>query len=448
MGEFRYRGTTVAGKPVQGTLSAANRREARSSIQDICRQRQIQLEAIEQRVTFVYKVQKGTGKPTDGEQKAFSAEEVDRALRKMGFNVIFVRKKLLDFKAAPPSADVAMFIRICADLLRERLPYEEVIQLVVNDTPNKVLKETLVEINQDLKEGKEGAEVYSKHANVLGRFTAHMLGVASTSGNMVEIYDSTAKFLERTEKFKKNIRSALVMPIFVVVVLFSALVYYVMDIFPKTGEMFERFDIELPPMTKFTLQLSHFLRDNALWLFPAILIPIVLFVLWSRTDKGRYYVDRSVIKIPVIGGLMHKTSIEIFARVFYALYSGSGQNIEVIRTAAEACRNSYMEKQIKDIAIPLMVKEGKGFVESLEKTGVFTQNALSRFRSGAESGALRSAAQQLANYYETETTYRMQTIIDLINMAIAMFIFGVTLLLTLVSSETAFIKPKSPISGQ
>lgn len=446
MPEFRYRGSTVTGKPVQGLLTALNRREARKTILAICRQRQIQLDAIEQRATFLYRVQKGTAKPTDGEQKAFNAEEVDRALRKMGFNVIYVRKKLLDFKPAPPSADVAMFIRICADLLRERLPYEEVIQLVVNDTPNKVLRDTLVEINQDLKEGKDGAEVYGKHASVLGRFTAHMLGVASTSGNMVEIYDSTAKFLERTEKFKKDIRSALVMPIFVVVVLFAALTYYVMDIFPKTGEMFERFDIELPPMTKATLQLSNFLQDNSLWLFPAIILPIAAFVLWGRTPKGRYFVDRSIIKIPVIGGLMHKTSIEIFARVFYALYSGSGQNIEVIKTAAEACRNTYMERQIKDIAVPLMVKEGRGFVESLEKTGVFTQNALSRFRSGAESGALRTAAQQLANYYETETTYRMATIIDLINMAIAMFIFGTTLLLTLVSSETAFIKPKSPMA--
>ena len=82
--------------------------------------------------------------------------------------------------------------------------------------------------------------------------------------------------------------------------------------------------------------------------------------MFVRTSKGRYLKDRYIIKIPVIGSLLHKTSIEIFGRVFYALYSGSGENIAVIRVAAEACRNSYMERQIKDVAIPMMLKGGEG----------------------------------------------------------------------------------------
>jgi len=371
---------------------------------------------------------------------------VDRALRKMGFSILSIRPKLFEFRMAPPSKDITMFIRICADLLRERLPYDEVIALLVNDTQNRVLRETLLEINQDLKEGKDGVEVYGKHASVLGKFTAHMLGVASTSGNMVEIYDSTAKFLERTEEFKKNLRSTLVMPIFVVVVLFAAIIYYIVDIFPKTGRMFEKFDIPLPPLTAGTMKVSEFLTGNLVWLIPALVVPVVAFVLFVRTPRGKLWLDRNILRIPVIGPLLHKTSIEIFARVFYALYAGSGQNIDVIRTAAEACRNSHMEKQIKETAIPLMLKEGRGFVESLEKTGVFTPNALSRLRSGAESGALKTAALQLANYYETETTYRMRNVIDLINILIAMFVFAVTMFLSLVSSESAFIKPKSPLA--
>jgi type IV pilus assembly protein PilC len=154
--------------------------------------------------------------------------------------------------------------------------------------------------------------------------------------------------------------------------------------------------------------------------------------------------DKYLIRIPLLGALFHKTSIEIFSRVFYSLYSGSGDNVSVIKIAAEACNNKYMEKQIKEISIPLMLKEGKGIVESLEKSGIFTRTALSRFTAGAETGTLKYSSLQLANYYEKETTYRLKNIIESIQIMIGIFIMIVLVALTIVSSETAVIRPKSP----
>ena len=273
----------------------------------------------------------------------------------MGYKVLSVRKKPFDFKLKPPAKDVSLFIRICADLIREKLPYDEILQLVGNDTENKALRDTIKEIGQDLKAGKEGSEVFGKHEKALGKFTTFMLAVASTSGNMAEVYESTAKFLERNEEFKKSIKSALIMPAVIVVVLSGAVVYYVAYIFPETANMFIKFGIELPPMTAATLDLSNFLTANIWWLAPVFAAPMIALLAFIRTPRGTYLEDRYLLKIPVIGSLMHKTSIEIFARVFYALYSGSGENIKVIQIAAEACRNTYMERQIKDIAIPAMI---------------------------------------------------------------------------------------------
>ena len=161
----------------------------------------------------------------------------------------------------------------------------------------------------------------------------------------------------------------------------------------------------------------------------------------GKTKKGKLFIDKYIIKIPVIGDLLHKTSIEIFARVFYTLYSGSGQNIEVIKVASEACRNTYMEKQIKDIAIKRMLKDGAGLIESMEDTGVFTRTALSRFRLGAESGSLRENARQLAEYYEVQTTYKMQSVIDTISLFVNLFIMIALIGITVVSSESAVIQP-------
>ena len=131
-------------------------------------------------------------------------------------------------------------------------------------------------------------------------------------------------------------------------------------------------------------------------------------------------------------------------RVFHSLYSGSGDNVAVIRIAAEACNNKHIEKQIKEITIPLMLKEGRGIVESLEMSGVFPRTALSRFRAGAETGTLKHTSLQLAHYYEKETTYKLNNIIESIQVTIGVFITVVLIALTIVSSETAVVRPKTP----
>jgi len=444
MAEFRYHGMSAAGRPVQGMLAARNKREAHLKLSELMRAKRFSLSSLEKKRTYVYKVQKGTERPVVGERKAYSPEELTRALRAIGYRVISVRRKLLDFNMRPPTRDVVMFIRLSADLLRENLPYDEVLQLLGADIQNKALKDSIKEISSDLKDGKEGKEVFAKQEGALGRFAAHMLGVASTSGNMVEIYESTAKFLERNQTFKKNLRSALIMPSVTVFLLLCATLFYVGYIFPKTAEMFLKFKMELPPMTKFTLDMSHFLQDHIFIILAVIFLPIAFGLKFAFSKKGRFYVDKYIIRLPIIGSVLHKTSIEIFCRVFTALYSGSGENIDVIRTAAEACRNRYMERQIKEITLPMMIKEGKGLVESLEKTGVFTDTALNRLRGGAETGTLRKTALQVANYYEKETTYKMKAIIDWVQVFVAFFVLIVMTAITVVSSETAIIKPKRP----
>jgi len=102
-----------------------------------------------------------------------------------------------------------------------------------------------------------------------------------------------------------------------------------------------------------------------------------------------------------------------------------------------------MEKQIKEVAIKMMLKEGAGLIESLKATGVFTDTAISRFKLGAESGALKQNTKQLAQYYETQTTYKMDTVVDMISLGVNLFIMVALIAITIVSAESALVKPKS-----
>ena len=434
---FRYTAKNIKGKLIQGTIEAENKKDAKKTIDSLARKRRLRVQNIQKKVNFIYRVRRGTQEIQTGEQKAFSKEELQAALEKLGFKVLKVQKKFFVLKGGVPTAEIASWIRLCADLLKENLAYDEILDLLAEDTTNKRLREVIKQISKDLKEGKEGAEVFGKHEDVFGKFPAFMLGVASTSGNMAEVYESTAKFMQRDEEFKRSLKKALVTPFITLFVIGLVVAYYVMVIFPKTAGVFLKMGKTLPPMTATTLEFSNFLQANWLIILASILLPVISFVLWIRTPDGALFKDKYIIRIPVIGDLVHKMSIEIFARVFYSLYSGSGENIEVIRVASEACRNKYMEKQMKEVGIPLMLGEGKGIVEAMEETGVFTKTALSRFRSGAESGALRSNALQLANYYETETSYRMEKVVTTIDLMVTMIIMIVMVGLTIVSSETS-----------
>jgi type IV pilus assembly protein PilC len=443
--EFKFTAEKPGGQIISGSLSAATSMEGKRKIQKLAAKNQLKVRQIQKKYTFVYRVRRSASeKPIRGEQKAYTKKEVEEALSRLGYQVISVTRKLMEFSGKPPHAEIVTFVKISAELLDQKLTYNEILTLLINDTQNKTLKETLKEINNDLKKGADSEATFLKYQTVFGKFTAYMLGLASKSGNMAEIYKATAKFLERNQEFKKSLRSALITPIVTLFVLFLAVMFYVGYIFPETAKLFVKFKLELPPMTAFTLQISNFLEANPLLVAAFTIIPPVVLWRFVKTKRGEFLYDQYILKMPIIGSLIHKTVIEVFSRVFYTLYSGSAESIEPIRIAAEASGNKYFEDKIKNVAIPLMIKKGVGITDAFEVSGVFTETALSRFHSGEETGTIKNTALQLANYYESETVYRLKNVIEMIQVTIAMIIMIVMILLTLVSAETATVSPKQP----
>lgn len=444
MAEFRFNGFSANGQPVQGTVHAPNKRTASKKVTDLAERHQFTLRDIEQRAFYRYKVRHASGKVVVGEQKAFNAEEIEKALSRMGMEVLSVQKKLFEFNTKPPNGDVIMFVRLAANLLSEKMPFNDVLNLLVADISSNSLRQVIRDINADLKGGVEAKQAFMKHQDKLGKFTAYMLGVASQSGNMSEIYEATAKFLERKDEFKKSIRSSMIMPSVTILATIAVFVWYVWYIVPSTAGLFSSFEgIQLPPLTSASLVMADWLDRNMLWLILFMVFSIGGMVAFLRSPKGKFLAHKHMIRMPIIGSLLHKLNIEVFSRVFAILYSGSGQNIEVIKVAAEACGNSYMEHQIKTITIPMMVGQGADLVKAMEASEVFTPMALARFRTGSETGAVRKSAQQMADYYEKETAMKLDVAVQSIQTAVSLFIGVMVAFLTVLSAETALIRPEA-----
>jgi type IV pilus assembly protein PilC len=444
MVEYKFTALKPSGQAITGTITANSSAEGKKKIQRLAEKNNLKLSEVQKKSTYLYRVRKGKDKPIRGEQKAFTKKEVEEALARLGYKVLSINKKLLDYQRKPPNQDIVTYVKISAELLDQKLGYGEILTLLINDTQNATLRNTLKEISNDLKKGADSEATFLKYQNIFGKFTAYMLGLASKSGNMAEIYKATAKFLERRQEFRKSLRSALITPMVTLFVLFLAVVFYVGYIFPETAKLFVRFGIELPPMTAFTLNISDFLVANPVLIFGVMFIPPIALFQFSRTKKGKLLTDQYMLKLPVIGPLIHKALIEVFCRVFYTLYHGSAESIEPIRIAAEATGNKYFEDRIKSVAIPLMLKKGVGVTDAFEASGVFTETALSRIHSGEETGTIKNTALQLANYYESETVFRLKNLIEIIQVTIAMIIMVIMIALTLVSAETATVRPKTP----
>lgn len=445
MKDFRYTGTKNDSKQrVRGVVLAKNLSSAKKQIVKLETDNNFTTEKIEKKRIFLYKGISSGGSKIKGEQEAFSKEELQRVLENLNITNIKVEPMLLDIKLKPPFADIVMFISLSSDMLKENMRYDEILKILSMDTQNKTLKRTLKNVSKDLKQGMDGGTVFMKYSDVFGKFASYMLGLASKSGNMAQIYDNTAKYINRQQDFKRNLRQALVMPIVTLVAIILAVAYYVGVLFPEITEMFVQFNIELPPMTAATLKVSYFLQDNWFILLFLFFTPIIAVGYWFSTPTGRLKKDQLIFKVPMVGPLLHKMAIEIFFRVFSTIYTGAGNNMEVIQISAEACGNSYMEKQIKDISIPKMLREGAGLIDSLEKSGVFTETVISRLNSGAATGSVKRSAEQIALYYEKETAYKFKSIVSSIDVITASVIMIVMTFLIIVSSETAFIKPPTP----
>lgn len=441
--EFRFRGVNVSGEPVRGTVFAPSKKAARRRIDNLSEKHEFEPDEIEQRKTYLYKVRHPNGEVAKGEQKAYSAEEVHTALERMGLEVLRVQKKWFDFQLRPPKSDIVMFVRLAANLLKRKLSFDEILNLLITDTSSKSLRQTIRDLSSDLKGGMDAQNAFMKHQHTLGKFTAYMLGLATASGNMAEMFDATAKYLERKDEFRKNVRSALITPSLTFVAGIAAFIWYIWYIIPEMVGLFANMNVELPPFTSASMAFASWLDANYIWLTILLISLGVGLFLWSRTTKGRFLIHKYMIRIPYLGPLLHKLNLEVFCRVFAVLYSGSGENQEVMKIAAEATGNTYLEHQVKTITVPMMMGRGADLIEAMEASGVFLPMTIARFRTGAESGAVRESAEEMADFYEKETTLKLQSAVETIKTGMALFISVLVALLTIISAETAFIQPNA-----
>lgn len=435
--EYRIQAIDQSGRAIQRYITAMSTAAARKRAKSLAKNYGWKKITVEKKKSYSYRVLRGSTQ-IEGVQSAYSKEEVVTALGKLGFTVKSVNR-FYDIRFAASSDEVVTFIGTSAKLLEQKLPYNEILQIMAGHVRDKNLRSALKAIIRDLKDGVDSRDAFLRQGKVIGHDTALMLGIASKSGDMKAIFESVAHFVERQADFKKGLLSSMILPAVTTLALIGALVFYVMYLLPQMVEMLKPLMGEMPPLTAFSMEVSAILRDNILLLCLAVAAGLGAFYYYISTANGRIWFHKWIIKVPYIGRILRNTSSELFCRVLGILYT-SGENIDAIEHAGEASRNRFLEKQIKTVAIPTMLKYGTEFAKAIEMTGFFPEMVLSRFRTAAETGSVKATAVQLADYYEMENRYAMKSLVNVIEVGVSIVIMISMVFLTLLSSETASIK--------
>ena len=436
--EYRITARDLSGKTVQRFVFAPSYLQARKKAKTICELNKSALVSLKKKKNYNYAVRRGN-KEITGIQSAYSRSEVVSALERLGFKVKYVRPAF-EFKMSASTGEIVSFIGTSAKLLEQKMPYTEVLRIMSNNVRDNYLKTALRDIIQDLKNGVDSRDAFARQGKVLGEHTALMLGIASKSGNMTSIFQSVALLVERQADFKKGLTSSLILPAVTSLTLVGAIAFYVVYLLPEMAEMLAPVTSRMPPLTEATLKFSAFVQQNIVWLVSVSLVSIIGFYAYLLSPSGRMAFHRFIIRVPYMGRIMRNTSVEIFCRVLGIVYTSSGENIDAIRLAGEASGNRFLDKQIKTIAVPLMLKYGTELAHALEQTTFFPDMVISRFRTAGETGDVKATSSQLADYYQMENQYAMKNLVSFIEVAISMIIMGALVFLTYLSSETASIR--------
>jgi len=223
-----------SGKPGSRYVTALTYLAAREKANALAKAQGWSISSIHKKKNFYYKVQRGAN-VLEGTQSAYTRKEVIDALKRLGYEIVNVRREF-EMNSRAPMSELVSFISTSAKLLEQKMPFHEILQIMSSNVKDKNLKRALRDIIKDLKEGMDSRDAFVRQSHVFGDDTALMLGLASRSGNMKSIFESVARFVERLADFRKALASSLILPAVTSLALIGALVFYVLVLLPEMAE--------------------------------------------------------------------------------------------------------------------------------------------------------------------------------------------------------------------
>jgi len=374
---------------------------------------------------FVWEGTDKRGVKMKGEQLAKNANLLRAELRRQGINPGQVKVKPKPLFGAAGKAvgakDIAFFSRQMATMMKSGVPIVSALEIIGSGHKNPRMKKMVDGIRTDIEGGSSLYEAVSKHPVQFDELYRNLVRAGEGAGVLETVLDTVASYKENIESLKGKIKKALFYPAMVVVV--ALLVSTIMLIFvvPQFEEVFRGFGADLPAFTMLIVGMSRFMV-SWWWLIAIVVIGAVVgFVMaYKRSPKMQHTMDRLILKVPVIGQIMHNSAIARFARTTAVTFKAGVPLVEALGIVAGATGNKVYEESVLRMRDDVSV--GYPVNMAMKQTNLFPHMVIQMTGIGEEAGALDTMLFKVAEYYEQEVNNAVDALSSLLEPMIMVFI--------------------------
>ncbi|NOZ53978.1 MAG: type II secretion system F family protein [Gammaproteobacteria bacterium] len=362
---------------------------------------------------FQYKARGKRGDAIEGLMDAASSDVVAAQLLQSGLipiDIVPAVNKLSStitwdalFPIKVTATDIIQFSRQMHSLMKTGVPILSALAGLAESTKNKTLKDAIRDISLSLQSGRDLATALSDHSKIFSLFYVSMIRIGETSGKLGAIFLQLSRYLERDEKTKKQIRSALRYPVFVMLAIGFAIFVINVFVIPEFSKMFSRYDATLPIATKILVGTSSFFIHYWVLLLAGMVVGAMWFKYSLKTTAGLYRWDKLKLRFPLIGSVVYRATLARFARLFAMSTQAGVPLITAITVVAKALDNAYVEQNILDMRTG--IERGESISRTALATGMFDSLVLQMLSVGEETGAVDELLQEVADYYDMEVEY-------------------------------------------
>lgn len=312
--------------------------------------------------------------------------------------------------------------RQLATLVDAGLPLLRGLRILLRQEGNLGLREALNAMGEAVESGSTFSEALGQHPKIFDNLFVNMVKAGEAGGVLEVVLLRLAEFMEKAQRIKNKVRSAMIYPIVVLLAAVGILAFLLTHVIPKFEEIFRDLlgDKGLPAITQFVIDVSNLIRHHGLYVLGGIVGIVVLFRIVGRTPGGRYRIDQFKLKLPLFGSLFMKTAVARFSRTLGTLMSSGVPVLQALNIVRDTAGNEVIARAIQQVHDS--VKEGDNMALPLEGSGVFPGMVVSMVDVGEETGALPDMLMKVADNYDDEVDTTVEGLTSIIEPIMIVFL--------------------------
>lgn len=355
---------------------------------------------------LAYRAVNEKGKIVHGLVEAKDQEEAASFLRKQQFVPIVIKvfnqnsslRYLLNRRSA--KKDLVFFTRQLSSMLTSGLTVMQALTILRNQVQNPAMAEVIEGMIASIQEGKTLSQAISKYPNVFYPIYISLIQAAETAGLLDKILLRLADNLEKQDKLRSTIKSALMYPAIVVIMMVAVMTIMMIFVVPTLTGLYESFNVDLPLPTKIVIGLSNFTVKFWPFVIGSIFPLVFYFRKWKKTLQGKKFLDAVILRMPIFSKLTVQSIMAEFSRTFGLLVGTGSLVVSSLNESADVISNVYYQDAIREVG--KKVEKGVTIGDAMLADPLFPPLMVEMVKIGEQTGKLDDSLTRVSEYFERE----------------------------------------------